>query len=195
MPSPDERQIFQIIGDKGGQTNIATVAARMGVRYEYCSIICNSIGSRGYVDVFIGGKIRLTPKGWATIGKSPADQFGDKTAGMPSTRETILRQLGAKGTPSQAGQVAEDTSTQGKSDENTVICPLCGSKIPKTVFLKGSSKADFSKQSKNPLNWFKDMTQEKPADLPSVQKTIMEQLENESPAEKPKKPSEKKSSK
>ena len=191
MPSPDERQILQIIADRGGKTNIAMIAAKMGVRYDYCSVICNSIGSRGYVDVFLRGKIKLTPKGWAAIGKSPTNQFEGRTAGLPSVRDTIMRQFGAK----TASQAMEEAESQENSDENIVVCPLCGSKVSKTVFSQESSKADFTKLSQNPLDWFKDMTQEKPADLPSVQKTIMEQLENESPAEKPKKPSEKKSSK
>lgn len=201
MPSPDERQILEIIGDRGGQTNIATIAAKMGIRYEYCSIICNSIGSKGYVDVFIGGKIRLTPKGWAAIGKSPTDQLKEKTEGLASTRETILRQLGAKGPSPQAEKTPEDynlptarqgkicSPTQGKPDEETIICPLCGSKVPKAIFFKESSKAapPFRGKggAKSPLDWFKDMTHEKPADLPSVQETIMEQLENEGPEPEP----------
>jgi len=69
MPTPDESKILKIIEAEGGECGIRKIAGKMRMTTQYVSIILRSIGESDIIDVFRTGKVRITRKGWATLGK------------------------------------------------------------------------------------------------------------------------------
>ncbi len=71
MPTPDEKNILEIIYDEGGETKETVISRQMGLRLDYLRSILGSMGRRDYIDVLKGGKIRIAHRGWKALGKQP----------------------------------------------------------------------------------------------------------------------------
>ncbi|MFQ5887674.1 MAG: hypothetical protein ACE5HY_03145 [Candidatus Hydrothermarchaeales archaeon] len=80
MPTRNEREALEIINEKGGETSIGNVASHMGLSTDYTRIILESLGRRDFIDVLVSRKVRLTPKGWKELGKTPTgSKLSDNT--------------------------------------------------------------------------------------------------------------------
>lgn len=75
MVTRNEKDVLEIISEKGGETSMVAVARRMGMRLDYTRSIVESMGRRDIVDVLMSGTVRMTHKGWQALGKEPS---GDK---------------------------------------------------------------------------------------------------------------------
>lgn len=75
MVTRNEKDILEIISEKGEETSMVAIARGMGMRLDYTRSIVESMGRRDVVDVLMSGKVRLTPRGWKALGKQP---FGDR---------------------------------------------------------------------------------------------------------------------
>jgi len=71
MPTPDEMKIFKMIDAEGGESTVGRIARKMRIDTNYTRIILNSMGLNDLIDVFRTGKVRITSKGWITLGKEP----------------------------------------------------------------------------------------------------------------------------
>ena len=69
MPTPDESKILKIIEAEGGECTVGRIAVKMRLDPNYVRIILRSMGENDIIDVFRNGKVRLTRKGWVTLGK------------------------------------------------------------------------------------------------------------------------------
>lgn len=69
MPTPDESKILKIIEAEGGECTVGRIAVKMRMTPQYVRVILNSMGENDIIDVFRNGKVRLTRKGWVTLGK------------------------------------------------------------------------------------------------------------------------------
>ncbi len=78
MPTPDEMKILKIIDAEGGECTIRRIAKKERLDTSYVRVILNTMGRNDLIDVFRTGKVRITYKGWAALGKQPVRQEGLK---------------------------------------------------------------------------------------------------------------------
>ena len=80
MPSGTEMKVLKGIKKRGGETNLFGVAKEIGLSTDYAKIVCRALGMADYLDIFRTGKIRLTNKGWKTVGGREVETTEDGEA-------------------------------------------------------------------------------------------------------------------
>jgi Mn-dependent DtxR family transcriptional regulator len=76
--TPDEMKILKIIEAEGGESTLGRIARKMRLDWSYVRVILTSMGYRDIIDYFASGKVKITNKGWAALGKVPEPQDGLK---------------------------------------------------------------------------------------------------------------------
>jgi len=71
MPSGTELEVLKIIGGEGDETTPQVVARKLGSQWglDYVRLLCDSLGRADYIDVLSSGKLRITAKGKAAVGR------------------------------------------------------------------------------------------------------------------------------
>ena len=78
MPTPDKIKILKMIDAEDGESTVGRIARKMRLDTNYARVILNSMGLNDLIDVFRTGKVRITYKGWAALGKQPERTDGLK---------------------------------------------------------------------------------------------------------------------
>lgn len=92
MPAGTEMDILKFIDMEGGETRMGAIKRLLGCYgSSYVETICGSLGRHDFIDWFKDGKVKLTEKGYKSLGKaSPEDealrQYMERTPESPGEK-------------------------------------------------------------------------------------------------------------